>query len=55
VRLLDGVAQASELGRLAEHDPAAVLLLESLVRSDRSRDHFVAYRCRSFKRKLPIQ
>jgi hypothetical protein len=31
------VAQASELGRLAEHDMLAVLLLKGLVRSHRSR------------------
>jgi hypothetical protein len=37
IGFLDGVAQASELGRLAEHDMLAVLLLKGLVRSYRSR------------------
>jgi hypothetical protein len=35
--LLDGVAQASELGRFAEHDMLAVLLMKGLIRSHRSR------------------
>jgi hypothetical protein len=34
--LLDGVAQASELGRLAEHPAPVTLLLVGLVRSHRS-------------------
>jgi hypothetical protein len=33
--LVDGVAQTPELGRLAEHDMLAVLLLKGLVRSHR--------------------
>jgi hypothetical protein len=38
VRLFDGVTQASELGRFAEHEVFAVLLLEGLVRSHRLRE-----------------